>query len=262
MNSNASNASCPSELSVTAPESLPTDSKLLPTDPEPPVIDHPNTPYTKEQISGRKLLCRLMTAHKYCNRGPDCAYAHTLREQELEPGRLIAIRMMLDCSLACPEDQIDLVYHEALSMCRLCDSCVKKECTGGYNCYNGACHRDLLVCCDDIFAGSCENELYQDSLPKVASRFFQEDIQPRMRCISGYHLTSDTLLPYNDYVRLKCNQYDCNRVLQQCDPFQQREAIDYDQFLDFRELDLALAEYLCATVGKTARVAQAAKAGK
>lgn len=196
-------------------------------------------------MNGKKLLCRTMTAHKYCNRMKDCSYAHDLQEQQLDAGKLIALQIMFDRDMECPEDQLDQMYYEALSMCRLCDGCVTGDCTGGYNCRNGTCHPSLLICCDDLFSGSCDRPTYLDPIPEIGARFgpTDDDSRSRMRCCAGYHITSSNTIPYNEYVRQKCEQYHLSPNQEQIDPFQQKDS-DYDELMDFRDLDKALAEYL------------------
>lgn len=172
-------------------------------------------------VNGKKLMCRSMTAHKYCIRMHDCSYAHTLEEQQLDPAKLLTIQLMLNREMIHPVHQIDRIYQESLSMSRLCDGCHNGDCTGGYNCRNGACHRELLVCCDDIYNQSCTRMIIKNvPLPEVAKRFYTEGTIPCDRCYNGYHLTSGGILSYNEYVRQKCVQYDQSADrLSSIDPF-------------------------------------------
>lgn len=197
-----------------------------------PVPDYP------AHINGKKLMCRSMTAHKYCSRMHDCSYAHNLEEQQLDPAKLLAIQLMLDRNHEYPIDQIDRIYPEFLSMSRLCEGCHNHDCTGGYNCRNGACHQELLVCCDDIVNKSCTQPIIKDAkLPEIAKRFYTDGAIPCNKCAKGYHLTSGGVLSYNEYVRQKCIQYDqLDGASQSVNPFERIVDRSIEEGIDFAEM--------------------------
>ena len=95
-----------------------------------------------------------------CNYGDKCLFAHSLEEQYIEPYRK-QIYDILNSSNSLEE--LDLkkdynIYKTLLELTTICDSCIKKECKGGYNCKHGACKYEYQICINDLNYGNCSNK--------------------------------------------------------------------------------------------------------
>jgi len=108
--------------------------------------------------SQKKILCVTMLNKQKCMYGNKCMYAHNLNDQKIEP-----LRHKVYTIIKCTDDlsTIDLVhdpklYETLLQLTRICASCVKGQCPGGYNCRNGAVSVKTKICYDDLVYGNCK----------------------------------------------------------------------------------------------------------
>lgn len=124
----------------------------------------------------KKILCWNMLNKKKCNYGNKCVFAHNLNEQKIEPLRhkiYSMIKYSNDLSNINLESDPNL-YENLLQLTKVCSSCNRGLCPGGYNCRNGAINFKLRICYDDLVYGNCK----------------------RPNCHS-IHLTERGLTPYN-----------------------------------------------------------------
>ncbi len=106
----------------------------------------------------KKMICKSIVNNNYCVYGDKCMYAHNLGEQQIEPIRKIAYDMVKnDTNLGNINVNNNMQLYNALkSLTNLCTKCVEKKCTGGYNCKNGACKPEYVICLMDLNKGNCD----------------------------------------------------------------------------------------------------------
>jgi hypothetical protein len=106
----------------------------------------------------KKILCKNINDIGKCIYNNKCLYAHSLEEQNIEPIRETAYKMIkTDIDLS----HVDLsknryLYNNLQALSKLCQHCEEKKCTGGYNCKHGACDKIYVVCLTDLNKGTCE----------------------------------------------------------------------------------------------------------
>jgi len=113
--------------------------------------------------SKKKVMCYNMLNKKKCDYGSKCVYAHSLSEQKIMPLRHKAytiIKTVSDLS------NINLVldnklYEMLLQLTKVCISCSKDQCPGGYNCRYGAINAKCKICYDDLVYGNCKKSSCQ-----------------------------------------------------------------------------------------------------
>lgn len=106
----------------------------------------------------KKILCFNMINNGYCNYGTKCLYAHDLSEQKIEPDRLSVYTLIKGTN---DLNNINLLtdeklYNNLLQLTKICVSCFRNLCPGGYNCRNGTIHPKYRVCYDDLVYGNCK----------------------------------------------------------------------------------------------------------
>lgn len=138
-------------------------------------IEQPEIPNYPNQ---KKVLCTKMIKNGQCQYGMKCTFAHSLEEQNVEPLRKKAYTIIKGSALL---DDIDLYHDRELfnilrRLTRTCFRCVNKQCTGGYNCNNGAIDEKHTICFDDLMRGKCNRMI--------------------TKC-NKVHLTERNLIPYH-----------------------------------------------------------------
>ena len=164
----------------------------------------------------KRLICNSVTSdgstlnHRQnfvCSHGPKCSYAHSLEEQRIDEKKLLVYRSILDqtITMSISEDPASYedIYRGFITASSICEKCYSGECTGGYNCRNGACCHDLLVCNEDLITGRCSNETQVTPLtPRTIDKF--KDIltlsDGYLRCCMGHHLSQRNLPTYGMYL--------------------------------------------------------------
>jgi len=113
----------------------------------------------------KKILCKNIISNGFCKYSDKCMYAHSLDEQNVSENRRHAyeiLRNILDnkkCGFA-DKSMIDKMSYDTLKeLTNVCPMCVKKMCTGGYNCKFGVCDEKYCVCYDNLFYGKCNKQL-------------------------------------------------------------------------------------------------------
>lgn len=109
-----------------------------------------------DEKSRKRILCFNMYTTHSC---PyiDCVYAHNLGEQKVDAVRKRAYDIIKGTK---PLNDLDLIhdrelYLTLLKLSRLCYSCAKESCLGGYNCKNGSYTAECVVCYNDLNYGKC-----------------------------------------------------------------------------------------------------------
>jgi hypothetical protein len=108
----------------------------------------------------KKILCQNITNNGECCYGDKCDYAHKLEDQNLDKHRKNAYSLLISEN---DLSEIDLtknseLYKTLLELTRSCEECIKKKCTGGYNCKYGACLQKYQICINDLQYGNCQNK--------------------------------------------------------------------------------------------------------
>jgi hypothetical protein len=168
-----------------------------------------------EVSNNRRLLCNSVTSdgnaingrgNFVCYHGPSCTYAHSLEEQQIDEKKLSIYRAILDQDYTSqivtdPASHTD-IYHGFISSSSICERCYAGECTGGYNCRNGACCHDLLICRNDILFNQCKEEVNMIKLsPKMIKKFCNFHLAATYPCCpKGHHLSIRGVPNYGVYL--------------------------------------------------------------
>lgn len=109
-------------------------------------------------MNNKRVLCKNIISNQCCLYNNTCLYAHSLKEQNVIPIRKYLydiIRSDVDLSninlLKSPE-----LLKELTILSKVCLSCQRNECAGGYNCRYGAINNNCRVCYDDFYYGQCK----------------------------------------------------------------------------------------------------------
>lgn len=116
----------------------------------------------KKKFNHKKILCINFITNNNCNHGSKCSYAHSLNEQNIDAYRQKTIDILnsnddlsyIDFKLY----QYKILMKDLLTYTKLCESCINKKCTGGYNCKYGSCLEKYVICYDDLNYNYCINE--------------------------------------------------------------------------------------------------------
>jgi hypothetical protein len=113
-----------------------------------------------EQKNLKTILCSNIIAKNVCSYGNNCLYAHSISEQNIDNSRKIGYDIILSSTNLNKIDlQNDLeLYNSLLFFTNVCDMCIKKKCTGGYNCKYGVCLKKYCVCLTDLNYGNCNSD--------------------------------------------------------------------------------------------------------
>ena len=163
-----------------------------------------------------RLLCNSIIKNEHCKYGHNCNYAHNIDEQIIDNFNLYTIgKILTECSL---EDVLLVnnataqLYRKLYSYTSICPKCIAHECTGGFNCKEGAPTKELLICYDDFCYGHCKNKEEKLEYSSDFNNKFAQLISTPIYigCSKGHHLTKRFLLSYNIQCQLideKINDY-------------------------------------------------------
>lgn len=163
---------------------------------------------TTEKDVKYRILCKSIIGPKNekCRYSDNCIYAHDLEQQivdELNKSAYDAILFSDDLSnILLTEPDYSIVFKKLFSLTNLCDACLSRKCSGGFNCKYGSPHKDFLICKTDFLQGSCREKeikyVYSDMIKK---KFNVDGLY--IGCINGQHLTCKKLLPYSvQYIKI------------------------------------------------------------
>jgi len=107
----------------------------------------------------KEMLCRNILNDGICKYKHKCLYAHSLDEQVVSDLRRRAYQIILESD---DLSELDLtkdkeLYFELIQLTKVCERCVRNECTGGKNCRNGVCKRNYRLCYNDLVFGECSD---------------------------------------------------------------------------------------------------------
>lgn len=172
----------------------------------------------------RRLICNSVTTSHgsltvvpgfVCCYGPKCSYAHSNQEQKIDERKMSLYEALLGklaprrSSFSCIENirqspaDFDDIYRGFVTASSKCDRCFLGTCTGGYNCRNGACCQELLVCREDLLSGKCPNPVQMMTISEPVRSKFSEHFdldQEYPACSSGHHLTLRGIPSYSSFL--------------------------------------------------------------
>jgi len=124
-----------------------------------------NNPYSLlmdehiKKSNEKTLLCKSVIDKTTCRYGKKCLFAHSLKEQHINPCRKIIYDIMKFKrnikNLNIDKETFDTI----LILTKLCYKCVENKCKGGLNCRLGAVSVEYQICYDDFVHGKCDNKL-------------------------------------------------------------------------------------------------------
>ena len=170
-------------------------------------------PYKPINFNQKRLVCFSTINNEKCRYGNNCTYAHSLDEQIIDEDKKFVYQVVLDKNLmnffSLTNPKTDEIYKQLLFFTNICESCLNKECTGGYNCRNGINNLSLKICKNDLLTGECLNKIVDvpinnSILQKINSNSF-EQCESYKGCLNGHHLSLRNLIPYYKYVHMKEN---------------------------------------------------------
>ncbi len=113
----------------------------------------------RKKYNHKKILCNNYINNNTCQHGLKCSYAHNLEEQNIDAYRQKTLDILNsndDLSyIDFTQFQYKILMKDLLTYTKLCDNCINKKCTGGYNCKYGTCLQKYLICYDDLNYNYC-----------------------------------------------------------------------------------------------------------
>lgn len=172
-----------------------------------------SVPYRPTHCNEKRLICFSTINNEPCTYGSNCTYAHSHNEQIIDEDKKYIYRIILDKKLmnffSMTNPKTEEIYKHLLFMTHLCESCINKKCTGGFNCRNGVCIPSLKLCKNDLLTGECINKIIdidvdEQTIEKLKTSNF-EACDEYKGCLNGHHLTDRGLVPYYKFVHQKEN---------------------------------------------------------
>jgi hypothetical protein len=133
----------------------------------------------KKNDKVKRVLCFSILSNESCHFGNKCLFAHKLEEQRIEPIRKLVYEVLQGTRRM---DNIDLVnnnelYSILLQLTKVCSSCIRKTCPGGYNCKNGVLDTNYQICYDNLVNDSCKfNFCHQLHLTKIGLVAYEKQL--------------------------------------------------------------------------------------
>jgi hypothetical protein len=119
----------------------------------------PKTNIKIKKYNQKKILCQNFIFNGKCNYDTKCLYAHDILEQNIDPHRKKTLDLLLDnndlSDIDLSQYNNKILLRELLTYTKMCDLCILKKCTGGYNCKYGCCIEKYLICYDDLCYNHC-----------------------------------------------------------------------------------------------------------
>ena len=108
--------------------------------------------------NSKKILCFNMIKNHNCNYNNKCLYAHSLKDQKLEPLREKVYNIIKSTDNLSNLDLLadNELYKTLILFTKICQQCNKNECPGGYNCRNGVINAAHKICYNDLVYGNCK----------------------------------------------------------------------------------------------------------
>ncbi len=170
-------------------------------------------PFRPTHCNEKRLICYSKINGEQCNYGNNCTYAHSLDEQVIDSDKKYIYQIILDVDLmnfySLTNPKTEHIYKQLLLMTYVCENCLHKKCTGGYNCRNGVNSSSLKLCKNDLLTGECLNKIIEINVDnQIISKIKSDNFncaEKYLGCINGHHLTNRNLVPYYKYVHFKEN---------------------------------------------------------
>jgi hypothetical protein len=104
----------------------------------------------------KKILCNNILKKDRCEYGNKCLYAHDYNEQNIDDYKknlydLIKSDKKVDIELNKNEN----LFRQLVVFSKICNECINKKCSGGYNCKYGIFDRKYQICYKNILNDSC-----------------------------------------------------------------------------------------------------------
>lgn len=165
-------------------------------------------PYKPTHCNEKRLLCYTVINNSVCEYGSKCAYAHSMNDQIIDEDRKFIYQILLDKNLmnffSITNPKTNEIYKHLLFLTNICSYCIKKTCTGGYNCKHGVCDSSLKLCKNDLYTGECINKTFDINVhPDIINKMHTDGFifcDHYRGCINGHHLSDRGLIPYYKYV--------------------------------------------------------------
>ncbi len=160
--------------------------------------------YTLNDIKYR-VLCKSVCNKSNCRYGEKCMYAHNIKQQVIDNFNYeiymkILTNELLD-NILLTNRKTSIIYKKFYSLTNLCELCINKKCTGGFNCKSGAYCQDLLVCYDDFLYGKCDKTVSKINYSNLIKEKFPLLPDNYDGCVNGHHLTLRKLVPYEEQAK-------------------------------------------------------------
>jgi len=195
------------------------------SDSEPPKTEIYSVSFKPIHSNRKRLICYSTINNENCSYGDNCTYAHSLEEQVIDHDKKYIYQIVLDKNLMNFYDvnnpKTDEIYKYLLFLTRMCDVCIQKKCTGGYNCKYGVSHPFLKLCKNDLLMGECRNRIVEIPPEKfIIDKIKSDEVEipdTYYGCLNGHHLTNRNLVPYYKYDHekesVKKNKYQSVRYI-------------------------------------------------
>lgn len=140
----------------------------------------------------KKILCYNVINNKACTYGNKCMYAHTLAEQRIEPLRHKAYMILKNNNNLSKLDLVndEKLFKTLLQLTRICMTCAKNMCPGGYNCRNGAIGPNFRICYNDLMSGNC-NKMNCQSIHLTERKLVPYNLQKKMANMTKYNSSDE-----------------------------------------------------------------------
>jgi hypothetical protein len=108
------------------------------------------------------ILCDSLIRGGICEQGLYCNFCHDIKQQNINPDRLLALKIIFDDDIKNLSEYADnkkeIIYDNLKILCKLCNNCQNHCCVGGYNCCEGAINASIKICRSNMMTGTCPND--------------------------------------------------------------------------------------------------------
>lgn len=170
-------------------------------------------PYKPTYNNRKRLLCYSFLNDETCLYNNKCAYAHSYEEQNIDDDKIFLYEIIFDEKLMgfylVNNPKTDEIYKKLLFFSNICEQCINKKCTGGFNCRYGSFISTIKICKNDFLSGGCLNKIVEISMDnnivekinKISSNSNFKKCNLYLGCINGLHLSQRGLISYYKYIQ-------------------------------------------------------------
>lgn len=187
-------------------------------------------------MNNKRILCKNIISNQECVYSSSCLYAHSLKEQNVIPIRKYLydiIRSNINLSNINLVKSPDLVKELSI-LSKVCLSCQRGECAGGYNCRYGAINTSCRVCYDDFYYGECKRQfcnaihLTNRGLIPVMSTNTNTNITNTIRQVDTSYIKLNTLKTNTIWDQLPKSIYDKPLIINNNNNYTSLDCLNYD----------------------------------